>query len=112
MDSYIDECRVRGLADSTIEKRQCELERSGVWLKKQRPRVAVGAIDVELVTGYIQSRKTFRAKASVASAMSELRCMGEFLVREGEWRAILFVECAAQSSILAADCRGASSRVT
>jgi site-specific recombinase XerD len=85
LDRYMAECVTRGLAEATVAGRRRELERFGVWLKRQRPKVVLRDVDVELVTRYIKSRKTFRAKASVVGSMSSLRCMGEFLVREGEW---------------------------
>jgi len=41
----------------------------------------------ELVTSSMRTRTAFHARTSVASVVSNLRCMGEFLVGEGLWRA-------------------------
>jgi site-specific recombinase XerD len=65
--------------------RERELSRFGNWLKRRRPRVRLEDVDSALVVGYISARAAFRARATVAGVVSDLRCMGEFLVREGVW---------------------------
>lgn len=85
VELYMQECRARGLMDSTVLQRQRELDCLGSWLKHRRPRVALEEVDADLLVRYIRNRTSFRAKATVASKMSVLRTMGELLVREGIW---------------------------
>jgi len=85
VDKYLSECGSRGLAESTIAMRERELGRFGGWLKRRRPRVRLEDVDSELVVRYVSTRAAFRSRATVAGVVSELRCMGEFLVREGVW---------------------------
>jgi len=85
VDKYLAECRSRDLAEATIAKRERELARFGGWLKRRRPRVRLEDVDSELVVRYISARAVFRSRATVAGIVSDLRCMGEFLVREGIW---------------------------
>jgi integrase/recombinase XerD len=42
-------------------------------------------LDSELLIRYLQQRGTFRSKATVAGAVSKLRCMGEYLVAQSVW---------------------------
>lgn len=86
VDRYVAEGEVRGLAEATLERRRAELERFGSWLRRRRPRPVLEAVDGPLVVAYVRSRTAFRSKATVAGTVSELRGMGEFLVREGVWR--------------------------
>ena len=86
VDKYLSECRSRGLAESTIAERERELGRFGGWLKRRRPRVRLEDVDSALVVRYLSARAAFRSRATVAGVVSELRCMGEFLVRDGVWR--------------------------
>jgi integrase/recombinase XerD len=62
-----------------------ELERWGAWMKRRRPRPRLEEVDADLLVSYLQARGAFRSKATVASAMSVMRGMGEFLVGEGLW---------------------------
>jgi site-specific recombinase XerD len=61
------------------------LERWGRWLKQRRPRVAIERIDAELITRYLASCSSFRAKSTVYGTLSSMRGFGDFLVREGLW---------------------------
>jgi integrase/recombinase XerD len=48
--------------------------------------VVLESVDADVVVRYVSGRSAFRARATVSSVVSEVRCMGEFLVREGIWR--------------------------
>jgi len=85
VEQYIEECRARGLASSTLENRLRELDRWGSWMKHRRPRVVLEEVDAELLTRYISGRTSFRSKSTVAGVMSVMRNMGEFLVRQDVW---------------------------
>jgi len=86
VERYLKECEARGLATSTLDKRARELERFGVWLKRRRPKRRLQDIDANLVVAYVRSRTAFHARATVCSVVTDLRGMGEFLVREGVWQ--------------------------
>lgn len=85
VEEYLRECETRGLAASTVAARRGALERWGSWMKRQRPRPRLEEVDAQLVIAYVRSRKAFRSKWTVSSAMSDMRGMGEFLVRAGVW---------------------------
>ena len=86
VESYASQLRARGLAETTIDARERELVRFGVWLKSRRPRRQVEDVDADLIVRYVQSRSAFHSRSCVASVVSSLRCMGEYLVGEGVWR--------------------------
>ena len=86
VEKHVKDCESRGLAPSTIEKRTRELERIGAWLKRRRPKRQLEQVDGDLIVRYVSSRAAFRSRATVSSVVSDLRMMGEFLVREGIWR--------------------------
>jgi len=75
-----------GKAAETIKDTRRELERWGGWIKNLRPRRALEEVDADLMIRYLRGRGAYRTKATLAAAMSKLRCMGEFLVRQGIWR--------------------------
>lgn len=77
----------RGLAAATIYARRRELERFGAWCKARRPKPKLEECDPELIVRYVEARSAFHSRATVASVVSTLRSMGEFLVLEGVWRA-------------------------
>jgi integrase/recombinase XerC len=54
-------------------------------MRRRRPRPALERVDAQLLTRFIASRSSFRAKATVYGTLSVLRGMGEYLVREGVW---------------------------
>lgn len=86
VERYAAVLRTRGISEETIRHRQRELERFGAWLKGRRPKPSVEDVDAELVVRYVQARSAFHSKSTVASVVSSLRCMGEFLVQDGAWR--------------------------
>lgn len=86
VERYVASLTTRGLAPATVTARMRELMRFGTWLKARRPKPSLEAIDADLIVRYVRTRMAFHARASVASVVSELRCMGEFLVGEGLWR--------------------------
>lgn len=85
VDGYIRATRARGLAETTIQSYHTELQRFGCWLKRRKPKPKLEEVNSDLVIRYIRSRTTFRAKSMVASVMTPLRMMGDYLVREGYW---------------------------
>lgn len=87
VDGYLQECTARGLAASTRDHRARELGRFGDFLKRQRPKVALEAVDGDLIVRYVTARSAFRSRSTVSGVVSEVRCMGEFLTRQGIWRA-------------------------
>jgi integrase/recombinase XerC len=86
VDRYVATLVARGLAQATIDSRASELYGFGVWLRARRPRPQIEQIDADLIVRYVRARSAFHARATVAHVVSELKCMGEFLVQEGVWR--------------------------
>src|SRR5208282_454958 len=85
VDKFMEEYEVTGKAVETVTAMRRELDRWGTWLKNLRPRPALEEVPADLIIRYLRGRGAYRAKATLSSAMSKLRCMGEFLVREGIW---------------------------
>jgi len=85
LDRYAAQLEVRGLCRATIDSRSRELTRFGAWLKARRPRLQLEQVDADRIVLYIRARSAFHARATVSSVVSDLRCMGEFLVEEGIW---------------------------
>jgi site-specific recombinase XerD len=85
VDKYIAEYSARGIAGDTVMNNRRELERWGTWMKHRRPRPQLEKIEPTLLIDYIEQRSAFRSKATVSGVVSKMRCMGEFLVREGYW---------------------------
>jgi site-specific recombinase XerD len=86
LEKYLAQLQVRGLAESTIAQRQRELGQFGQWLKTRKPKPSLEYIAPELIVRYVETRGAFHSRAVVASSVSILRGMGEFLVTEGLWR--------------------------
>ena len=85
VDRFMQEYSSRGITQATVDKVRCELDKWGSWMKRRRPRPKLETIDSDLLLRYIQDRSAFRSKSTVSSIVSVMRCMGEFLVREGYW---------------------------
>ena len=85
VDSYLEEYRARGIGAATVAHTGARLDRWGRWLKGRRPRVGIERIDAELITRYIASCSSFRAKATVYGTLSTMRGFGDYLLREGLW---------------------------
>jgi integrase/recombinase XerD len=85
VERYVEEYRARGIGEATVAHTASRLNRWGGWLKEQRPRVAIEQIDAQLITRYIASRTSFRAKSTVYGTLSTARGFGDFLVRQGLW---------------------------
>jgi len=75
----------RGLKKSTLNTKSSELYRWGTWLKKQRPKVRIEDIDIDLIHKYIKARTLFKSKAFTCSIIGIMRAMGDLLVEEGIW---------------------------
>jgi site-specific recombinase XerD len=85
LDSYIEEYRARGVCAESVAMNAARLDRWGRWLKARRPRVGIERIDAEMITRYIETCSTFRAKATVYGTLSTMRGFGDYLVRQGLW---------------------------
>jgi integrase/recombinase XerD len=85
VDGYVQECATRGLAEVTVAVRRRELDRCGTWLKHRRPKVNLELMDSDLLVRYLRTRSAFRSKSTMAGAVSIVRGMGEYLVRQGVW---------------------------
>jgi site-specific recombinase XerD len=85
VDGYIKWCEARGLSEATLTGIRIELDRWGCWMKRWRPRLNLEEVEGALLIKYIRSRTHFRAKTTVVSVTSKMRCMGEYLVQEGVW---------------------------
>jgi site-specific recombinase XerD len=84
-DAYIEEYRARGVSSESVAMNAARLQRWGRWLKQRRPRVMIEHIDADLITRYIESCSSFRAKATVCGTLSMMRGFGDYLVRQGLW---------------------------
>lgn len=87
VETYIEGYTARGINPATVAATRSRLTRWGHWLKERRPRVAIERIDADLITRYIVSSSSFRAKATVYSTLSQMRGFGDFLVEQGLWLA-------------------------
>lgn len=85
LDSYMEEYRARGIGAESVAMNARRLERWGQWLKRRRPRISIEQIDAEVITRYIESCTSFRAKATVYGTLSTMRGFGDYLVRHGLW---------------------------
>jgi site-specific recombinase XerD len=86
MDGYLEECRGRGLAEETVANIGRALGYWGQWMKGRRPRLMLDRVSADVLVGYIESRSSFRAKATVYATLSTMRGMGDYLVRAGVWQ--------------------------
>jgi site-specific recombinase XerD len=87
VDAYIEEYRARGICPATVAHTESKLRHWGSWMRSRRPRPALEQIDAELLVRYLESRSAFRSKATVYGTLSTMRGFGDYLVREGLWRA-------------------------
>jgi site-specific recombinase XerD len=85
VDHYVEEYRARGICAATIGNTAARLDSWGRWLKQRRPRVSIERINAELITRYIESCSSFRAKSTVYGTLSTMRGFGVYLVRHGLW---------------------------
>ena len=86
LDAYVEEYRARGLSTQSVAYTQARLDRWGRWLKGRRPRISIEHIDAEMITRYVASCSSFRAKATVYATLSTMRGFGDYLVRQGLWK--------------------------
>jgi integrase/recombinase XerD len=85
VDSYVAACEARGNSLATLGSIRDELDRCGCWLNRRRPKPRLEEVDGQLLIQYLRSRTRFRAKATVSSVVSKLRCFGEYLVHQRVW---------------------------
>ncbi len=81
----MEEYGAAGKSAETIKATRRELERWGSWMKNLQPRPALEEVNADLIIRYLRGCGAYKAKATLSGTMSKLRCMGEFLVREGVW---------------------------
>jgi site-specific recombinase XerD len=84
--AYLDEYRARGVSPESVAMNAGRLERWGRWLKQRPPRVSIERIGPDLITRYIESYSSFRAKSTVYGTLSTMRGFGDYLVQQGLWR--------------------------
>ena len=88
-DSLVDEyqraCEARGLSQESLRSIRDELDRLGCWLKRRKPKPQLEEVDGQTLIAYLRRRTHFRAKSTVCSVASKLRCLGEYLVHRGVW---------------------------
>jgi site-specific recombinase XerD len=85
VEGYVAAGEARGLSQESVRSSRVELDRCGCWLKRRRPKPRLEEIDGQLLIQYLRSRTRFRAKSTVSSIASKLRCFGEYLVQQGVW---------------------------
>lgn len=85
VEAYMEGYRARGIGAGSVTHAAARLDAWGRWLKQRRPRVSIEDIDTDLITRYIASRTSFRAKSTVYGTLSSMRGFGDFLVAEGLW---------------------------
>lgn len=85
LESYVGQCEGRGLSPETIASRREELERLGCWLKRRQPKPTLEEVSGPMLIDYLRWRGVFRAKSTLVSIASQVRCFGEYLVAEGVW---------------------------
>lgn len=86
VDGYMGVCEARGLSEEYLECSRTELDRWGCWMKRRRPKPRLEEVGHELLIEYLKRRTTFRAKTTVSSIASKMRCLGEYLVHQGVWQ--------------------------
>jgi len=85
VEGYLATGETRGLSQESLSSIRDELDRCGCWLKRRRPKPRLEEVDGQLLIQYLRSRTRFRAKSTVSSIASKLRCFGEYLVHQGVW---------------------------
>ena len=63
VESYLNQCRMRDLAESTLVNRNRELDRLWRWLRNRHPQPKLEEISLEMLSRYIGWRRALRAKA-------------------------------------------------
>ncbi len=85
VEHYIEEYFARGINPATIGNVRSELDRLGTYLKRQRPKPSLAAINSDQLIEYIKSRSAFKSKSTIYGIISRMRGMGDFLVRQEIW---------------------------
>ncbi len=86
LDAYEKQLGIRGIGASTILNRRREIERFGLWIKRKKPRPNLSNISAELILEYLKERSAFKARTTIQSKFSDLRCFFEYLVQENVWK--------------------------
>lgn len=85
VEDYERVCEARGLSPESLGSIRDELDRFGCWLKRRKPKPRLEEVDGQTLIAYLRQRTPFRAKSTVYSVASKLRCLGEYLVYRGIW---------------------------
>jgi integrase/recombinase XerC len=85
VERYLEEYEALGRASETVKGLRRELDRWGNWLKGERPQPKLEEVNSDVVIRYLRGRGAYRKKATLYGAISRLRGMGQFLMREGVW---------------------------
>jgi len=86
VEGYLKWCEQRGLSERTRYSILRECERLGCWLKRRRPKLALEEVGAEVLVDYVKKMTQFNARATVVSVVSRVRCLGDYLLKEGVWR--------------------------
>jgi site-specific recombinase XerD len=85
VNDHLEELTQRGLTEETVAGRARELDYFGNWLKRRRPRPKLEEVSSDHIVQYLHGRGAFKAKSTVSGILSDLRNMGEYLVRREIW---------------------------
>ena len=85
VEQYMEEYAAAGRSVETVQGVRRELDRWGNWLKRLHPRPKLEEVGSDEVIRYLRGRGAYRSKATLYGAMSKLRGLGTFFVREGVW---------------------------
>ena len=86
VDGYMAVNEAQGLSGESLRGIRDELDRCGCWLKRRRPKPPLEEVDGPVLIAYLRHRSHFRAKSTLSSIASKVRCFGEYLVERGEWK--------------------------
>jgi site-specific recombinase XerD len=85
VEEYLAQLDSRGVSIDHVRGVRRELERLGAWLKRRRGRPHLEQVGAEELIIYLRNRTAFRAKGTLSSILSILRCWGNYLVEQGIW---------------------------
>jgi site-specific recombinase XerD len=72
----------RGLEKGTISDRIVELDKFGLFLKRQKPLPSIEDLKEHHFVDHLKKRVKFKSKSTASRIMSHLRCFGNFLIQE------------------------------
>jgi site-specific recombinase XerD len=85
VEGFVQECKSRGVSEGTIRTRERFLLNWGVWLRTSGCGTPIEEVNAEVIQKFLKGRSIFKATATVAGEISQLRCFGDYLNRQGIW---------------------------